>query len=72
VKDEEIGFPLLIGMNAILALQGVLLVNGNEQKNPLFGIEANLLDPRPVLAAGLLVSFVSQEWVIKNETIEPK
>jgi hypothetical protein len=34
VKDEEIGFPLLIGMNAILALQGVLLVNGNEQMNP--------------------------------------
>jgi hypothetical protein len=41
-----------MGMDAILALQGVLLVNGNEQINPLFGTsnEANDPDPRPVLA----------------------
>jgi hypothetical protein len=70
VKDEEIGFPLLGGMGTILALQGALLVKGNEQINPLFGTtEPNDLDPRPVLATGLLPSFVSREWAAESEAV---
>jgi hypothetical protein len=62
VKDEEIGFPLLAGMDTTLALQGTLFVKGNEKTNPLFGTtnEPNELDPRPVLATGLRASFFSR------------
>jgi hypothetical protein len=70
VKDEEIGFPLLAGMDTILALQGALLVKGNEQINPLFGTtEPSDLDPRPVLATGLRSSFVSHEWAAEEEAV---
>jgi hypothetical protein len=66
VREEEIGFPLLIEIDTILALKGALFVKGNEQINPLFGTP-NELDPRPVLATGLLASFVSLEWAIESE-----
>ncbi|EFX66621.1 hypothetical protein DAPPUDRAFT_116160 [Daphnia pulex] len=71
VKDEEIGFPLLAGMDTTLALQGALFVKGNEQTNPLFGTasEHNDLDPRPVLATGLRSSFVSREWAATSEVV---
>jgi hypothetical protein len=69
VEDKEIGFPLLAGMDAILALQGGMFVKGNEQTNPLFGTanEPNDMDPRPVLATGLRASFVSREWAAASE-----
>jgi hypothetical protein len=74
VKDEEICFPLLAGMDTTLALQGalfVVFVKGNEQINPLFGTasEPNDLDPRPVLATGLRSSFVSREWAAESEAV---
>jgi hypothetical protein len=71
VKDEEIGFPLLAGMDTTLALQGALFVKGNEQTNPLFGTanEPNDLDPRLVMATGLHASFVSREWAAASEAV---
>jgi hypothetical protein len=70
VNDEEIGCPLLAGMDTILALKGALLVKGNEQINPLFGTtEPSDLDPRPVLATGLRPSFVSREWAAEEGAV---
>ena len=71
VDDEEIGFPLLVGMDAILALQGALTIDGNEQMNTLFPIpgENNMAAPRPVLATGLTVSMASEFWYRHSEKI---
>jgi hypothetical protein len=66
-------FPLIylvLCNSPIRVLQGALLVKGNEQINPLFGTtEPNDLDPRPVLATGLLSSFVSREWAAESEAV---
>jgi hypothetical protein len=68
--DNEIGFPIILGMDSLLAMNFQIMdQNGIEQMNPIYTIpgEENKLDkPRPVLSTGLEISLVSQEWAAQS------
>jgi hypothetical protein len=51
-----------MGMDAILALQGVLLVNGNEQINPLFGTSNEAKINKVVNRGFTSVCLLNGDW----------
>jgi hypothetical protein len=70
VRDEEIGVAIIMGMDSIIALQGTILIDGDEQTNPLFPVtgDEKELYPKPVWATGLSVFFSSPTYASKCET----
>ncbi|EFX67576.1 hypothetical protein DAPPUDRAFT_115336 [Daphnia pulex] len=65
VQNEEIGVPIVLGMDSIIALQGRLLSqDGAEEMNPHYPIpgEEDLTAPRPIYSTGLTVSMASIAW----------
>jgi hypothetical protein len=65
VQSDEIGAPLVLGMDSILTLQGRLANrDGNEEMIPHYPIpgEEELTTPRPIYATGLTVSMASITW----------
>jgi hypothetical protein len=61
VREEEIGEPIIIGIDAILTLIGAIVIDGDEHMNPLFSMpgEEKELYLKPVWATGLAVSLAS-------------
>jgi hypothetical protein len=75
VHENEISKSILLGMDALLALQGRLVnYDGDEQMNPIFPIpgENRLLTPRPIFATSLTASLASLSWQQQSPyTMEP-
>jgi hypothetical protein len=70
VQNNEIGTPLVLGMDSILALEGRLLRrDGDEEINPHYPIpgEENLTAPRSIYSTGLTVSMASIAWQQQSE-----
>jgi hypothetical protein len=70
VRDEEIGAAIIMGMDSIIALQGTIIIDGDEHTNPLFPVpgDERELYPKPVWATGLEVSLASPTYASKCET----
>lgn len=59
VADHEVGFPLILGMDTLLALGMNLSMNDISPMNPLYPIPGENL---PILSTGLTTSMASEEW----------
>ncbi|EFX72860.1 hypothetical protein DAPPUDRAFT_110314 [Daphnia pulex] len=70
VWDEEIGAAIIMGKDSIITLQGTIMIDGDEQTNPLFPVpgDEKELYPKPVWATGLTVSLASPTYASKCET----
>jgi hypothetical protein len=65
VQNDEIGVPIVLGMDSLIALQGRLLSRyGDEDMNPHYPIpdEEDLTEPRSIYSTGLTVSMASLTW----------
>ncbi|EFX64411.1 hypothetical protein DAPPUDRAFT_266466 [Daphnia pulex] len=71
VQDEEIGAAIIMGMDSIIALLGTIIIDGDEQTNPLYPVpgDEKELYPKPVLATGLTVSLASPTYASKCDTL---
>ncbi|EFX77270.1 hypothetical protein DAPPUDRAFT_106222 [Daphnia pulex] len=59
VGDCEIGFPVILGMDTLLALGMQIIVNEARRMNPLY---PNPGENWPILSTGLTMSLASPEW----------
>ncbi|EFX76064.1 hypothetical protein DAPPUDRAFT_107337 [Daphnia pulex] len=59
VADHEAGFPLILGMDTLLALGMNLSMNDISPMNPLYPIPGEC---RPILSTGLITSMASEKW----------
>jgi hypothetical protein len=59
VADCEIGFPVILGMDTLLALGMQIIVNEARRMNPLY---PNPGENWPILSTGFTMSLASPKW----------
>ena len=65
VADEDIGMPLILGMDTLLALGMEMILNETSRMNPLYPIPG---EEWRIMSTGLPFSVGSPEWFQKEET----